>query len=72
MLARKIFRSGNSSVISLPDYLLRELHLEPGDLVYVSRDQVQPGRLIIQPADWEPAPDDPPHLQPPWKTQKPS
>jgi antitoxin component of MazEF toxin-antitoxin module len=35
MLLRKIFKQGNSAVISLPDYLLAEMGLAVGDYFIV-------------------------------------
>ncbi len=36
-ILRKIFKTGNSKVVSLPHYLLEELGLKDGEEVYVDR-----------------------------------
>lgn len=49
-MARKIFRSGNSAVVSIPQDSLDALGLELGSEVEVVVDEEQ-GRLILRPAD---------------------
>ena len=33
---RKLFKQGNSTVISIPDYLLQEMGIEAGDFVRIT------------------------------------
>ena len=47
-MARTIFRSGNSTVVSLPPGVLEDLGLRIGDEVNVVTD-LQQNRIIIQP-----------------------
>lgn len=49
-MTRTIFRSGNSTVVSLPPGVLEELGLRIGDEVNVVKD-VQQNRIIIQPIE---------------------
>jgi putative addiction module antidote len=48
-MARKIFRTGNSLVVSLPKDSVRLLGLQEGSEVSVAVDQ-EHGRIIIEPA----------------------
>jgi putative addiction module antidote len=48
-MARKIFKSGNSLVVSLPRASLELLGLQEGSEVSVTVDQ-DSGRIIVQPA----------------------
>ncbi len=48
-VARKIFRTGNSLVISLPRQALEDLHLQEGSTVSVDLDREQ-HQLVIKPA----------------------
>ncbi len=47
-MARKIFRTGNSMVVSLPAEVLEEIGLELGDEVTVAADR-ESGRIIVTP-----------------------
>lgn len=47
-MGRKIFRSGNSTVVSLPPEVLERLDLEPGDEVNVVADPER-GRIVVTP-----------------------
>jgi putative addiction module antidote len=49
-VARKLFRSGNSTVVSLPSEALDALGLEPGDEVTVAADPAG-GRIVITPVE---------------------
>lgn len=49
-MTRKIFRSGNSAVVSIPRESLDALGLEVGAEVEVVVDEEQ-GRLIVRPAE---------------------
>lgn len=49
-MTRKIFRSGNSAVVSIPQESLEALGLEVGAEVEVVVDEEQ-GRLIVRPAE---------------------
>lgn len=48
-MARKVFRSGNSSVVSIPSEVLEVVGLRTGDAVTVTAD-VERQRIIIAPA----------------------
>lgn len=48
-MARKVFRSGNSSVVSIPSEVLEVVGLRTGDAVTVTAD-VERRRIIIAPA----------------------
>ena len=48
-MARKVFRSGNSSVVSIPSEVLEVVGLRTGDEVTVTAD-VERQRIIIAPA----------------------
>lgn len=48
-MARKVFRSGNSSVVSIPSEVLEVVGLRTGDEVTVTAD-VERQRIIITPA----------------------
>lgn len=50
-ILRKIFLTGNSKVVSIPNYLLDELHLSVGKQVYLERlyDKKQLVGFKIQP-----------------------
>jgi antitoxin component of MazEF toxin-antitoxin module len=48
-VTRKLFHSGNSTVISLPGEMLRALDLKEGDEVTLEVD-VEQGRIVIMPA----------------------
>ena len=48
-MARKIFRSGNSIVVSVPPGVLELLDLQPGDEVTVAAD-VERRRIVVTPA----------------------
>ncbi|RPF47158.1 putative addiction module antidote [Thermodesulfitimonas autotrophica] len=48
MEVRKVFRAGNSLVISLPQEMLRELELTEGSRVAVSVDR-QRGEIVLRP-----------------------
>ncbi|MGC9400634.1 MAG: AbrB/MazE/SpoVT family DNA-binding domain-containing protein [Anaerolineae bacterium] len=47
-MARKLFRSGNSTVVSLPGEVLEVLDLDAGDEVSVTADP-EGGRIVITP-----------------------
>jgi putative addiction module antidote len=49
MMARKIFRAGNSTVVSLPTDVLDALGLELGDEVTILADP-ENNRIVITPA----------------------
>ncbi len=49
-MARKIFRSGNSTVVSIPPDVLDILDLEPGDEVNVAADPER-GRIVVTPTE---------------------
>jgi putative addiction module antidote len=49
-MAREIFRSGNSTVVSLPPEVLELLDLEPGDEVNVAAETEQ-RRIVVTPAE---------------------
>ncbi len=49
-MARKIFRSGNSTVVSIPPEVLDILDLEPGDEVNVAADPER-GRIVVTPTE---------------------
>ena len=49
-MTRKIFRSGNSAVVSIPQESLEALGLEVGSEVEVIVDEDR-GRLILRPAE---------------------
>ncbi len=49
-MARKIFRSGNSTVISIPLEVLDLIHLEPGDEVNVVADP-EHRRIVVTPTE---------------------
>jgi putative addiction module antidote len=48
-MARKVFRSGNSAVVSIPPEVLEVLGLQAGDEVTVTAD-LDMQRIIIMPA----------------------
>ncbi len=48
-MTRKIFRSGNSIVVSVPPEVLELLDLKPGDEVTVAAD-VERRRIVVTPA----------------------
>jgi putative addiction module antidote len=48
-MARKIFRTGNSAVVSLPVDVLQTIGLSPGDEVTVTADP-ENQRIVIAPA----------------------
>ncbi len=52
-MTRTIFRSGNSTVVSLPSGILENIGLGVGDEVNVVAD-VQQGHIIIQPINTMP------------------
>ena len=52
-MARKLFRSGQSTVVSLPPEVLAALGIGPGDQVNVTADAAY-GRIVITPADPSP------------------
>lgn len=47
-MARKLFRSGNSTVVSLPGEVLEVLNLDAGDEVLITADP-EGGRIVITP-----------------------
>lgn len=47
-MLRKIFKAGNSTVISIPKETLAFLHLQEGSEVSLELDREQ-GRIVIQP-----------------------
>lgn len=49
-MARKIFRSGNSTVVSLPPEVLELLGLQPGDEVNVAADPER-RRIVVTPTE---------------------
>ena len=57
-MVRKIYKTGNSLVITLPKESLRVLGLQEGSEVSVAVDQNQ-GRIIIEPAEPQPTTIDP-------------
>lgn len=48
MEVRKVFRAGNSLVVSVPQEMLRELELTEGSRVTVSVDR-QRGEIVLRP-----------------------
>ncbi|MGQ9512990.1 AbrB/MazE/SpoVT family DNA-binding domain-containing protein [Thermodesulfitimonas sp.] len=48
MEVRKVFRAGNSLVVSLPQEMLRELDLSEGSRITVSVDR-QRGEIVLRP-----------------------
>ncbi len=59
-MGRKIFRSGNSAVVSLPTEILEVLDLELGDEVSVTAD-LENRRIVLTPTE-EPLSDITPEL----------
>lgn len=51
-MVRKIFKTGNSTVVSLPKEMLDALHLTEGEEVSVELD-AKHGRIVITPAALE-------------------
>lgn len=49
-MARKVFRSGNSTVVSIPPAVLELLDLEPGDEVQVEADPER-RRIVVTPRE---------------------
>jgi putative addiction module antidote len=49
-MARKLFRSGNSTVVSLPPEVLEALRLDVGDEVVVTAN-VEDGHVVITPVE---------------------
>ncbi|MFW6115738.1 MAG: AbrB/MazE/SpoVT family DNA-binding domain-containing protein [Chloroflexota bacterium] len=49
-MARKIFRSGNSTVVSIPPEVLELLDLDPGDEVNVAADPER-RRIVVTPTE---------------------
>lgn len=45
-ILRKIFKAGNSSVVSIPYYMLELLELQDGNNVYVDRLFDESGKVI--------------------------
>lgn len=43
---RKLFKSGNSTVLSIPDYLLKEMGIKAGDFVTIDPIRVKNLKFI--------------------------
>jgi putative addiction module antidote len=52
-MVRKVFKSGNSMVVSIPKELLDTLHLDEGDEVAVELDASQ-RQIVITPVQLQP------------------
>jgi putative addiction module antidote len=50
LILRKIFKTGNSTVISIPKEILDYLHLQEGSEVSVELDRER-GRIVIRPLE---------------------